>query len=231
MRSLWRQRACWVPLVLFTALYASTYLYCFVLWHDTSTDNSVVACGGQIIISERLVSVSRAPMSTVTLARLIGKGQAGLIPQPKPYVSSRGIRIIPLFPFVAVSMLLPLIGARLYQRRCWWQHIDPVVPFLFLAIWMNGRSLRQLGERGFGYTLANCGTAIEAIGMLFCVPMSLAWLARLPRNVRDRRRRACAEENRCAVCGYLLKGLTETRCPECGTCFGQPGDRDKVTNE
>ncbi len=27
----------------------------------------------------------------------------------------------------------------------------------------------------------------------------------------------------CKVCGYCLRGLAESRCPECGTCFDEPG--------
>ena len=38
-----------------------------------------------------------------------------------------------------------------------------------------------------------------------------------------RRRNAAAEANRdltrCRECGYLLRGLVEARCPECGTPF------------
>lgn len=32
-------------------------------------------------------------------------------------------------------------------------------------------------------------------------------------------RRSSREQPRCEVCGYLLYGLTEPRCPECGTAF------------
>ena len=31
--------------------------------------------------------------------------------------------------------------------------------------------------------------------------------------------RAHVEEGRCDECGYRLRGLTVTRCPECGTEF------------
>lgn len=33
----------------------------------------------------------------------------------------------------------------------------------------------------------------------------------------------------CKRCGYKLKGLTEPRCPECGTAF-DPEDRDVVSS-
>ena len=32
---------------------------------------------------------------------------------------------------------------------------------------------------------------------------------------------------KCRTCGYELLGLSDERCPECGSTF-QPGDRDSV---
>jgi hypothetical protein len=39
------------------------------------------------------------------------------------------------------------------------------------------------------------------------------------RGRRELYRRLCAAEGKCAKCGYLLTGLPEARCPECGTAF------------
>lgn len=52
----------------------------------------------------------------------------------------------------------------------------------------------------------------------FLLPLFLAYP--LIAWYRARRRAArLAEGQRCASCGYELRGLTEPRCPECGTAF------------
>ena len=42
--------------------------------------------------------------------------------------------------------------------------------------------------------------------------MARLWFVRLTSDPR-------VAEGRCARCGYDLQGLTEPRCPECGTPF------------
>ena len=49
---------------------------------------------------------------------------------------------------------------------------------------------------------------------LFLVCLALAFLSRPNRRVT-----ATREDVPCPACGYNLRGLKETRCPECGTQF------------
>lgn len=59
------------------------------------------------------------------------------------------------------------------------------------------------------------------VGVLWLLASAVAiWGAR---GVRRRIRRA---EGRCVQCGYLLTGLPEARCPECGTAFN-PADLEE----
>jgi hypothetical protein len=99
----WPWRTSVMPLALFTVLDVTTYAHCFVPWHDVPTDGSVVISCGKVIISERRVPVSKAPASTVTEAKLFATGKTVWLPPPVPFRKSRGVRVIPLFPFVAVS--------------------------------------------------------------------------------------------------------------------------------
>ncbi|MCK4623880.1 MAG: hypothetical protein KAV00_01105 [Phycisphaerae bacterium] len=215
-QSAWRDRLCFLPLGLLALLYISTYGHSFVLWHDASTDDSVVASYGKIIITERVVPASKAPQSTVADAKLIAKDQYAVFPQPIPFRKSGGRRIVPLFPFVAASMLLPLLVVRLYERRRWWRHIAPAVPFLSLGLALNGRWIRELGEQGWGNALANSGTIIEAVGALTFLPAFVTWAFCLPRNIKHYRVSRRMGDSRCLKCGYSLTGNTSGVCPECG---------------
>lgn len=51
----------------------------------------------------------------------------------------------------------------------------------------------------------------------------------VPRHVRHIRRRRRYLTGRCINCGYNLTGLTEPRCPECGTAFALPPGPSKST--
>ncbi len=45
------------------------------------------------------------------------------------------------------------------------------------------------------------------LGGILCVILALRWL--LKNHSTD-------NETRCRKCGYILRGITEPRCPECG---------------
>lgn len=53
------------------------------------------------------------------------------------------------------------------------------------------------------------------------LPLATGLLARLTAEIRIQAaiRAAARRANRCASCGYLLHGLPEPRCPECGQPF------------
>lgn len=72
-------------------------------------------------------------------------------------------------------------------------------------------------------TLRSKGREVLAYGAIL-LPCSIApfWGARW---ARGRIRRA---EGKCVKCAYLLQGLTEPRCPECGTPFN-PADLEGVS--
>ena len=42
------------------------------------------------------------------------------------------------------------------------------------------------------------------------IALSLIWFEGLPKP------RTGADETRCRKCGYILRGISEPRCPECG---------------
>lgn len=47
--------------------------------------------------------------------------------------------------------------------------------------------------------------------------------------VRQKLREERIAAGACAQCGYLLQGLTESRCPECGTAFAPAANSDQQT--
>ena len=55
----------------------------------------------------------------------------------------------------------------------------------------------------------------------FWIPTSLFSIILLPPLVQSYRRRSRRKNGLCENCGYNLKGLTEQRCPECGTTFDE----------
>ena len=58
------------------------------------------------------------------------------------------------------------------------------------------------------------------MGIVALVPFVITFGTLLKLLVRRRRQGICVQ------CGYNLKGLTELRCPECGTAFEM--DRSKL---
>lgn len=65
------------------------------------------------------------------------------------------------------------------------------------------------------YICATCGFVV------FCC-LGCRGLATLTWQVMDGRRKAREQIPKCLRCGYLLYGLPEDRCPECGTFFDGP---------
>jgi hypothetical protein len=64
---------------------------------------------------------------------------------------------------------------------------------------------------GWGPSGAQCPFAFMGAGYgVLIIPLSGFVLMRLPR---------CSSEAECRHCGYLLYGLVEPRCPECGEPF------------
>ena len=156
---------------------------------------------------------------TPTLANGTARGMVGW-GSASPYRAwGKGNIIVPLFPLVALSMLpLPFVLG-VTRRWRWWREIVPAVPCLLLTVGLIGIAGRHLVEREGLLSerqLHLVSTLVEATGILTFVPGLLVWLAMLPRNVRSRRR---DREPTCARCGYILKGLSQPRCPECGTTF------------
>jgi hypothetical protein len=67
---------------------------------------------------------------------------------------------------------------------------------------------------------------LPACHMFVLILASGTWTVYL--FAKDRRQRR-PEGPRCQKCGYLLIGLPEPRCPECGTPFEKPEASDEVT--
>ncbi len=69
------------------------------------------------------------------------------------------------------------------------------------------RNLADVVEQGFGF-------------MSTAVPSTIGWYAaRAFCRITRRRRVHHQDDANCARCGFLLRGLVEPRCPECGTPF------------
>ena len=73
----------------------------------------------------------------------------------------------------------------------------------------------------FARAFANCVVA----GLIIWSPSDFSFTRECRKcHARFRARRRLKEPT-CWKCGYLLKGLPEPRCPECGTRFDRPGGR------
>ena len=56
----------------------------------------------------------------------------------------------------------------------------------------------------------------DAILLVCAGPRFIRYVARVMKERRSDERR---KKNECVECGYSLRGLSERRCPECGTPF------------
>ncbi len=103
--------------------------------------------------------------------------------------------------------------------------------------WSAANSLRRAAswQQGFVRTLPGVQTEFQETLRIMhetatCyVVLALVCLAAIPFFVVRYRRatlRMLQAENRCTRCGYDLRGLTEPRCPECGTPFSTGYDAE-----
>lgn len=63
------------------------------------------------------------------------------------------------------------------------------------------------------------GIPFWAIVLLFTAWPATVLIRHIARSIREVRREECRRRGECVQCGYNLHGLTEPRCPECGTPF------------
>lgn len=74
-------------------------------------------------------------------------------------------------------------------------------------------------------------TPLIAYGMYwFGIILLLGIGSRLIAHVRHLRIDRSKPPNKCVKCGYLLYGLTEPRCPECGKPFAPPDDSSSLSS-
>ncbi len=85
----------------------------------------------------------------------------------------------------------------------------------FFPVLLPDRSIAHGSESIWHYICAACGFVV------FCC-LACRGLATLTWKVLDERRKAREQIPKCLRCGYLLYGLPEDRCPECGTFFDGP---------
>lgn len=84
------------------------------------------------------------------------------------------------------------------------------------------------------FALAQRTTCDESQGGACCAALLSFLVAALviyERDVRILRGVVRREAGRCVKCGYSLRGLTATRCPECGTPFEAAHDRHGPSRE
>jgi len=103
-----------------------------------------------------------------------------------------------------------------------------------LALWKA--MLMPVVEYGSGARIPCCGSAVMYLALaLVAAEFGTSWVWR-----RRIRQSLCAQLGElgipvCAECGYSLRGLSEPRCPECGSPFLPPklpgGTPEKATDE
>ena len=213
----------WIVPAILLVFYLMTFVGDFpeegMGWHKPGTDSAVAACHGWII-HFKSAQHAEADRDLLEDAQWI---VLHIFPSP-PLVRSwdgtwTGSRSIPLLPLVAASLVLPLWAIGLRGRWRWWREVIPAVPLLCLVVALNGTAYRQLTDIGYLSPAKNIVTAIEALGILVLIPITLTWLVFLRRNIHIRREQLRKAGGRCSQCGYNLTGLPERRCPECGREF------------
>lgn len=210
---------CLLLLAASAALYASSYIYDQLCWCDVVADNTCFALGrGRIVVVSSVALIGGSSMACQDLATPIACDKTALFPRPLPFRTTGAITVIPLLPFMAAFALPPFLFAKVYQRRKFWRHVTPSVPLLLIALGLNGTAIRTIGEQSGKRNLAMVGMIVEAVGYLSCFPICVVWAVFLRGNIR-RSRVAREDPNRCKTCDYSLRGLSEHRCPECGTPF------------
>ena len=61
---------------------------------------------------------------------------------------------------------------------------------------------------------ADAGVIVAVFGLIPCL-LAIVTYELLTRDLRSRMR-SFRPETRCRKCGYILRGISEPRCPECG---------------
>ncbi len=85
--------------------------------------------------------------------------------------------------------------------------ITAVLASLAVVLW--ARSLWELWPL-WGVTVSGYRSAVHSLAVIITMCACLGWLLLNVSSIRKDR------ETRCRKCAYILRGLTEPRCPECG---------------
>lgn len=191
-----------------------------LVWYSPVRDTALAMCDGRIVVAIREFG---GGYNTAEHAQMYAKDL--IWPKPLPFFPfGFGSVVIDLRPILSLSLVPPLFACGAFRRWCWWTEVFPGVPLICLVLAFNGHVFRTFADQGFIPAFRNIVTAIEALGVICIIPVTATWILLLPRNLRNERRKR-AEGPRCARCGYLLIGLTDPRCPECGTPFDPFGPR------
>jgi len=145
-----------------------------------------------------------------------------------------------LFTFIFLESFRSPLGFRMSEDKA--MLLSGALAWAFVAVywyWLWARSVRWTKGRSAG-TLAVTFASIAAAGLVYLAMMPInydvaafmasiaapiAWVAGTILVWRDRpiERTARMEDSAgvlvCPTCGYNLTGLSESRCPECGSKF------------
>ncbi|MCC7291646.1 MAG: hypothetical protein IT449_06260 [Phycisphaerales bacterium] len=122
-----------------------------------------------------------------------------------------------------IGLAILLLGAMVCARweRSRWVFFAyggfGALPFLFILV-PDSRDMMRIAsssESLWGY-IHMCWAFV-----VFCC-LACRGLATLTWKRMDERRKVREQSPQCIRCGYLLYGLSEDRCPECGTFFDGP---------
>lgn len=121
-----------------------------------------------------------------------------------------------LYPWAGVVIVVGLLVAAgcvgAYQRR-WWVTVAGALcvitaPFIAAGL-LSNTPVGLLCDRLLYVASIGACPAVLGAGLVHGLAAVL----------RDTVRRAVTKSPRCDNCGYVLKGLPQPRCPECGTAF------------